>query len=60
MPEIMPELLHKLCTDKTIFMTQHMALRCRDRKIRYADIKHAILTGRELGEQMRKDKENRI
>lgn len=45
MPEITPEILHKLCRDETIFMTQHMALRCRERKIRYADIKHAILTG---------------
>ena len=45
MDKIAIEKLHKLCHDDTIRMTQHMALRCRERKIRYADIKNAILTG---------------
>lgn len=45
MSEITIEKLHILCHDDTIYMTQHMALRCRERKIRYADVKNVILTG---------------
>ena len=45
MDEITLEKLHMLCHDDTNRMTQHMALRCRERRIRYNDIKNAIITG---------------
>ena len=37
--------LHKLCTDETIEMTQHLQLRMRERGIQYADMVKAITTG---------------
>ncbi|MDD5952401.1 MAG: DUF4258 domain-containing protein [Oscillospiraceae bacterium] len=45
MNEITLEKLRTLCHDDTIRITQHLTLRCRERKIRFADIKHAIMTG---------------
>lgn len=45
MNEITLEILHTLCHDDTIRMTQHMTLRLRERKIRYEDVKHAVMTG---------------
>ncbi|WOC31658.1 MULTISPECIES: DUF4258 domain-containing protein [Caproicibacterium] len=34
-----------LCSDQTIFMTQHAHDRCRERGIKYKDLKSTILTG---------------
>ena len=46
MEEISLESLHSLCTDETITLTQHLQLRMRERGIKYADIKNAIMTGK--------------
>lgn len=45
MPDITIGLLRSLCDDKTFFMTQHMYNRCRERGIKYEDIKVAIMNG---------------
>ena len=39
------EILHKLCKDETIRMTNHVVDRCRERQIRLDDIITAILGG---------------
>ncbi len=39
------DILHKLCKDETILMTQHVYNRCREREIKYEDIKNAVLYG---------------
>lgn len=39
MDRITIELLRALCKDETILMTQHVYMRCRERGIRYTDIK---------------------
>ncbi|SCG97269.1 Uncharacterised protein [uncultured Ruminococcus sp.] len=42
---IKPEELRKLCTDDTIYLTQHYLLRMRERGIKYQDIKTVLLNG---------------
>ena len=37
--------LHKLCSDETIRMTNHITDRCRERKIKLDDIIAAIING---------------
>ena len=37
--------MRKLCTDDTIFVTQHLQLRMRKRDILYGDVISAIMTG---------------
>ena len=37
--------LRMLCTDETIFLTQHLQLRMRERGILYDDVVNAIMTG---------------
>ena len=37
--------LRRLCTDETIIITNHTLNRCRERGIKYDDIKDAILNG---------------
>lgn len=39
------DILRNLCKDETILMTKHVYNRCRERGIRYSDIKNAILNG---------------
>lgn len=45
MDEINIEILRKLCTDRTIKITQHLFDRLRERGIKYIDVKHCILQG---------------
>lgn len=45
MVDITIDILRSLCNDETIFMTQHMYNRCRERGIKYDDIKSAIMSG---------------
>ena len=54
MPEITTESLRNLCRDETIFMTQHAYNRCRERGIKYADLKEVICSG-EIIEQYPND-----
>ena len=39
------EELRKLCNDETIQMTSHVIQRCRERRIKYEDIKYCIMNG---------------
>jgi uncharacterized DUF497 family protein len=48
------DILHNLCKDETILMTQHAYNRCRERGIHYEDIKNVILNG-EIIEQYADD-----
>lgn len=55
MDTIKIEDIQALCSDQTIFMTQHAHDRCRERGIKYKDLKSAISTG-EIIEQYPDDK----
>lgn len=46
--------LCKLCADDTIYLTQHLITRMREREIRYQDIKMVLLNG-EIIEQYEDD-----
>lgn len=43
--EITTEILHKLCRNETINLTQHFQIRCKERGITFKDIKNVISTG---------------
>lgn len=45
MADITIDTLRGLCKDETISMSQHAYNRCRERGIKYADLKAAILSG---------------
>lgn len=51
---IQPEELHKLCTDETIYFTQHCLMRMRERGIKYRDVKTVLLNG-DMIEQYEQD-----
>lgn len=39
------EELQKLCSDDTIFLTQHLVIRMKERGIKYSDIKTVLMNG---------------
>ncbi|MEG2143814.1 MAG: DUF4258 domain-containing protein [Oscillospiraceae bacterium] len=39
------EILHKLCKNETINLSQHFLMRCRERRISFEDIKNVIDNG---------------
>lgn len=54
MADITIDILRGLCKDETISMPQHAYNRCRERSIKYANLKAAILSG-EIIEQYPND-----
>lgn len=47
-------IVQQLCNDDTMLLTKHAAIRCRERRIYFDDIKHAIKSG-EIIEQYPSD-----
>lgn len=43
--DITTDILHKLCRNETINLTQHFQTRCKERGISFKDVKHVISTG---------------